>query len=194
MEELFEKFVELNSEKRIFKIYRPFQEKEVLNFEKDFNIELPSSFRKFITSYAKGIHHKSYVLAHVLEKVSFKKYNKKSIQSNPSKPFPYTQRVYLGTQAQDFHGNSAHTTYIPENYMNKVYKEHSNGVIFLKDSGCLSENFIVVHGDVSGTVWTQNIQSNSEILPFYTNKTTGTLMNFEQYMQQSLERALAWLT
>lgn len=194
MKALFEEFVAKNETHRKFKIYKPFQEKEVVAFEKEFGIELPNSFRTFITTYARGIHHKTYVLGHVLDKISFKSYNKKSIKNNPSTPFPYTQRIFLGTTAEDFQfGFPKATTYVPSSYEGKVYNEHSNGVIFLKDAGCMSEDFIVVNGEVSGTVWTQNIQSNSEILPFFTDKTNKTLMDFEQYISENLERAMGWL-
>ena len=123
-----------------------------LLFEKEFGIELPNSFRTFITTYARGIHHKTYVLGHVLDKVSFKSYNKKSIKNNPSTPFPYTQRIFLGTTAEDFQfGFPKATTYVPSSYEGKVYKGHSSDVVtditlnWLKNKRDKNKPFFLMH-------------------------------------------------
>jgi len=153
---------------------------EVTIFEEKFGVRLPDDYRWFVLNVANGITNDKYQT--MVRHTDFVNYYYKENEFNPSLPFPFTQRVYFGSEEQD----DAYENPGPTEHGKKLFnsKNLTNGQINLFDV------FLVINGPEYGNIWIDNIASNREIMPNDDTDAGLTRINFEYYINRKLDAAI----
>ncbi|MDG5493237.1 SMI1/KNR4 family protein [Psychroserpens sp. SPM9] len=192
LENVFNEFKLKNSEKNVFNILNPYSKKRVNQFEKDFKIKLPDDFKNFITKCSKGILNNKPGLSNIMDKIDLGYYRKKSNKLNPSLEFTHTKRIYSGSENQEIDKYYPYETIYVNDHLDYFHNGFNNGVIFIKNAGCLTEYFIVINGDEVGNIWCDNNSSNSEILPIFDEKTNKSRINFTEFIFKEINDSFSY--
>ena len=179
--EIKEKFQKLKSLDKDFKIFGAhfheygfnptLSETQIKEFEKNHSIKIPEEYRLYLENIGDGKAGPFYGIYEL-------NYNDGN-SSDLSKPFPCTQK-------EPFKMMDAYDT-IPENlsddeyneFLNNIYGQATNGLIFLATEGCGMYSVLVVNGEEYGNVWYYDLANDAGIFPLVNPKTKKPMRFFE---------------
>ncbi len=180
---------QLNKEANLYEFTSKMQPEEIKKFEEKYNIILPLEYKYFLLNIASGILYKSDSIWNVISEVPFWDYYTEENNYNPSIEFPLTTRIY-DSNPENNNDYDANRYPYETKYCRFEFEEFTNGILPILDIGCGSYYFIVVNGEEYGNIWCDNYMSNSEIYPEFSEEKQLTRLNFEQWLDIQLDRAI----
>lgn len=160
---------------------KPLSEKQILNYENNNNIKLPSDYRRFISTIACGGTQPFYGLVSLLKQKNHYE------DFDVSAPFPYKVSAPLDLSKLS-----------DEEYDN-LFKFDENdrikpdaGYIVLCDEGCGMYNILIVNSEdeeTYGTTWFYDLANDFGIFPIM-NPKTNQPMHFLDWFEYWIDRTL----
>ncbi|WP_187477895.1 SMI1/KNR4 family protein [Amniculibacterium sp. G2-70] len=168
------------------------KENEIDQFEKKFQIKLPSDYKWFIMTIANGIENKDMWKRNILNKIDFENFFYQEKEYNPSLPFKLNTKVKFYSKEDD-EGNDDFPFEVIYDTERNIFREgYLNGEITLVGYGCGTSAFLVINGNEYGNVWIDDYASNQEVYPEYDIENQKKRLNFLEWIILELEREMTF--
>lgn len=158
-------------------------------FESKFDVQIPESYKWFVTTIANGVVSKHEWGFNLLDSHDWANYWFLEDEYNPSIPFPLTTRmVYSNKESSDRDDKFPYET-IYDDEGDFFHNGYRFGEISLVGTGCGSDYFLVVKGNEYGNVWVDNFSSNEEVYPVFDDKLNKKRLKFTDWLEFMVELA-----
>lgn len=170
------------SEVHKYKLNEPISFEKVVEFETEHQVKLPKDYVEFITQIGNGGAGPYYGIE-PFENGLFEDLDFKKGRTDPSKPFPLTERWNL--DLYDKNGEN-----IDSMELNYFHSKQINGTIKVSNFGCGVSLLLVVNGEDYGNIWMDDRGNEGGIYPTYqfsNQKKVFFLKWYENWLDKSLE-------
>ena len=168
-----------------YELNKTLSEKEISEFEKEYQIALPKEYRYFLKHFGNGGCGPFYGVVKLEDSLfSDMDLKKEDDKTNPALPFPHTEPQMMAADSIEDEEEA-------EKYFEQwIEPKHTQGILRLSNYGCGVFVDLVVNGEEYGNMWTSDLGNDAGIFPSGMLKNEPQRINFLDWYELWLDNSL----